>query len=81
MLARISARLFAEWTAYYEIEPWGEARADYRNGILAATVANVNRDPHTRAYEPQDFMPDFDPTPQTWQEQKAMFEALTAGVK
>jgi len=26
--------------AYYSIEPFGEARADYRAGLVAATVAN-----------------------------------------
>lgn len=45
--------------AYYELEPWGERRADLRAGIVASTIANVNRDPKRRAkaYAPEEFMP------------------------
>ena len=46
---------------YYQVEPWGEERADYRAGIVASTYANVHRNPkkRTKAYEPGDFMPVF----------------------
>lgn len=62
LLNRISSRELAEWQAYDQIDPIGEARADLRAGIVASTVANVNRDPkkRTRPYKPADFMPDFD---------------------
>lgn len=29
---------FALWAAYYEIEPWGQDRADYRAAIVAFTT-------------------------------------------
>lgn len=50
-----------EWMAYEEVEPFGEQRADLRMAILAALIANINRDPKkkSRAYEPKDFMPRF----------------------
>lgn len=57
MLARMSARQFAEWEAYYAQEPWGELRADLRAGIVASTLANVHRRARTPAFSPQDFMP------------------------
>lgn len=52
---------FAEWMAYSRLEPWGEERDDLRMGIMAATVANVNRGKDKKPYKPQDFMPSFEP--------------------
>lgn len=61
LLTRVSAQELAEWLAYYELEPWGEWRADTRAGIVACTVANAHRNPkkQRKAYTPEDFMPDF----------------------
>lgn len=44
---------------YYELEPWGEEKADLRAGIIASTVANTARDPkkQQRPFTPADFMP------------------------
>jgi len=55
----LDSREFAEWMAYYSLEPWGEERADLRAGIIASTIANRHRDPkrEKEAYKPQDFMP------------------------
>lgn len=61
MLQQISSQQFAEWQAYTKLEPWGEERGDLRAGIVASTIANVNRSTKsTRAFRPQDFMPDFE---------------------
>lgn len=50
-----------EWVAYSELEPFGEERADWRSGMVASVVANVNRDPKRgRPFQPKDFMPQFD---------------------
>lgn len=57
MLAGLSAYELAEWMAYFEAEPWGEERADLRSGIIASTLANVNRARDTPPYSPRDFMP------------------------
>jgi hypothetical protein len=48
--------------AYYEMEPFGEERADLRSGIVASTVANAHRDAKRRRkpFRPLDFMPRFD---------------------
>ena len=47
--------------AFAELEPFGdgERRADWRGGLVAATVANSVRDAKKRpqAFEPTEFMP------------------------
>lgn len=40
---RMSSAEFAEWVGYYEIEPFGDLRADYRAGIVASLIFNSNR--------------------------------------
>lgn len=60
MLQRISSAEITEWAAYYMLEPFGEDRADLRSGIIASTVANVNRAEKQEPYTPHDFMPKFD---------------------
>lgn len=44
MLRQIPARLFAEWTIYAELEPFGEERADIRTSTLLQLLTNVYRD-------------------------------------
>ncbi len=61
MLSEITSKQFAEWMAYSRLEPWGEKRDDLRMGIVASTVANVNRGRNQKPYRPQDFMPSFEP--------------------
>lgn len=52
---------FAAWQAFYQTEPFGELRSDIRMAMLAALLANINRD-ETKQSEPfavQDFLPDY----------------------
>ena len=56
----IGIRHFRELMEYMAIDPQGERRADLRAGIIAATLANVNRGKGTKAYQPKDFMPQFE---------------------
>lgn len=58
--SRISSAEFAEWIAFSRLEPYGPERADLRAGIVAATVANVHRDPKSKPFAPSAFMPEFD---------------------
>ena len=62
LLSRTTSRELSEWMVYYELEPFGEERADLRAGIVASTVANVNRDPkkQKKPYSPQEFLPQFE---------------------
>ena len=50
---------FAEYFAYWLVEPWGAERADLRAGIIAATTANIHRRKGRRAYKPGDFIPKY----------------------
>lgn len=61
LLTRVSSYELTEWMVYYQLEPFGPERGDLNAGIVAATVANANRDPKKRKepYRPQDFMPEF----------------------
>lgn len=56
---RISALEFAEWMAYYRIEPFGEDRDDLRHGILCAVIAGLFA-PKGKEPKPEDFIPRFD---------------------
>lgn len=55
---------------FAQFEPWGESRADLRAGIIASTIANVNRRKGKKAYKPVDFMPKFKSVckEQTWED-------------
>lgn len=57
LLARIDSGELSEWIAYYNIEPFGEERADYRQGITSWILANQWRDKSAAALKIMDFMP------------------------
>ena len=48
-----------EWQAYYRAFPFESDRGDLRSGIVAATIANVNRGRGSRSFDAHDFMPRF----------------------
>lgn len=81
LLAQIDSRELSEWWAFYQLEPWGCETEDLRSGVVAATVANANRDPKKRyrAYQPTDFMPSRGAPAareeQSWEEQARILEA------
>jgi hypothetical protein len=73
----MSAEDWLAWQHYYSLEPWSEERADLRSGMIAAVIAETNRDRKKRRkpYTAADFMPRFDrplPQPQTPEEQAAI---------
>jgi hypothetical protein len=45
-----------EWQAYHNLEPWGEQKADVRAGIIASTIANVNKGKNTKAFSYENFI-------------------------
>jgi hypothetical protein len=59
----------AEWRAYYDLEPWGEDRADVRAAIQGARVvqALTGQDQDLEA-----FMPSFEPDDETLEAAAAM---------
>ena len=48
-----------EWMAYCNIDPFGGERLDLHAGIVASTIANVNRKKSAKPYTARDFMPDW----------------------
>ncbi len=57
---------FQEWCLYYQVEPWGDERADLRAGIVASTIANYagrQRADGTDPALPVDYMPYLDRDP------------------
>jgi len=58
MLARMDSREIAEWQAFYNLDPFGERRADLRAGIIASTNYNMLRR-KGRPKSVTDFIPDF----------------------
>lgn len=66
-LHSITWEQFQTWMDYYQVEPFGEERADLRIATLTALTANINRDPdeHPDAYSPIDFAPFLLPIEQT----------------
>lgn len=53
---RMTQAELVEWIAYYQIEPFGPRRDDYRAGTVAATVYNVNRTKRGKPADWESFM-------------------------
>lgn len=63
-MREIDSQEFAGWMAYSVHEPFGPEREDQRAGMIAALIANVNRDPkkRTEPYDVEDFFPRYEST-------------------
>lgn len=86
MLRSLTARQFAEWMAFAELEPFGELRDDYRAASIREMVYNINVSKKDR--KPlEDFLLNFGDSEkpskkkQTWQDQKAMFLMMVSSDK
>lgn len=62
----MSAAEFGLWLQAYQDEPWGDARADLRAGIVASSVANMAGKMLRKGKTllPKDFMPRFHEPPE-----------------
>lgn len=85
MLASMGSDELTEWMAYYQLEPFGDYRADYRSGVVASTFANAHRPKDAGPFKPEDFMPFLDkpkatkaPTQDETQLNVARFKAMFA---
>lgn len=81
-LRNVSSRELSEWAAFYGMEPFGDRKADYRAGMVAATIANVNRAPNREPFKPDDFFPERqneteDDDDEPWRKQQAMAAMIT----
>ena len=54
---RMTHAEFIRWIAYSRMEPWGYDMDNWRAGLIASTMANVNRGRKGKSYKPSDFMP------------------------
>ena len=57
MLATMPGRMLTAWQVFYGLELRGEERADWRAGMVASVIANVNRAEGSDPLGPGDFMP------------------------
>lgn len=79
LLKRMGSDELSEWMAFYQLEPFGDYRADYRSGVVASTFANAHRAKDASPFRPEDFMPflekkrTVDETPLNVARFKAMF--------
>ncbi len=80
LLARISSRELTEWAAYYQVEPFGEERADLRSAIVATNIANGNRAKGQKPYKIEDFMPKFEKKSQSREEMIQVAAMMTAAL-
>jgi hypothetical protein len=56
MLESISSSKFLEWIEYFELEPFGYEIENYRSGIIASAIYNVNRQKETdKVWDTKDF--------------------------
>lgn len=83
MLDRMTWREYREWLEFYEVEPFGDERADLRSGIVAALIANVNRDPkkHPQPFKPNEFMPFYQEPPPTPEQLAHKIRAALGGYR
>ena len=57
LLARTGSDELTEWMAFYQLEPFGDFRADLRSAIIASTLANAHRSKEGKPFTPEDFKP------------------------
>lgn len=77
LLQRMDSRELSEWMAYYNIEPFGEERADIRQAITSSEVRNSYAKHRT---SPLDFIPKFiqeRKKPMGWEAMKGMLQGFT----
>lgn len=73
-----SGRELTEWRALYELDPWGEERADWRAAMVASVQANTARDAKVPPYEVTQFLPRFGAEDEE-RDHEALAERLKAG--
>jgi len=56
LLQTLTLKELQQWIQFYNIDPWGDQRADWRAGQLCALTANMWRKKSDKALTPSDFM-------------------------
>jgi len=69
----------AEWMVFYQLEPFGDKVADYRQAQTTCVIANSNRDKNKKPtpFVPEDFMigKKQPPKEQDWEEMRDILQA------
>lgn len=78
MLLRLTAKQFRNWEIYYDLEPFGEMRADYRAASITQMLYNVNRGSKQKALPITEFLLKYDADPPPKQDQLALMRVLAA---
>lgn len=65
MLNEISSRQFVEWQAFWQVEPFGPQRDDWRMACLLAVVVNALRGKDEEPVTPQTLLAWLDPSGET----------------
>lgn len=74
-MERMTSAEFAEWLAYYSLEPFGADRQDIGHAITACAIVNV----HGGNAKVSDFLPEFrPPAPETPEALEAKFRVFAA---
>ena len=68
LLRSLTAKQFAEWRAFYGLDPFGDQRADLRAGIISSVISNRMRGKNENPMEPMQFMPYIQQSEQTPEE-------------
>lgn len=74
---RVPAGELVTWYAFYQLEPWGSERDDYRAALTASVMLNMNKRPGAKDLNPHDFYPR-PVVPQTPDEQIALMRRMAA---
>lgn len=74
MMSKMTSLEFSYWIAYYEQNPFGEARADIRHAINTTSIVNCWS---KKTYKYKDFMPNFKPQKSSVEDVKEYFIALS----
>jgi len=53
----MTAEEYGLWMAQFSAEPWGDDRMDVGMGVIASTLANINRRQGTQPFTVADFAP------------------------
>ncbi len=80
LLQSLTSRQFAEWMAFYSLDPFGDQRADLRAGIVAATMNNRWRQKNENPMQPSEFMPFKEVHEQTPEEMQRQLRSILGQV-
>jgi hypothetical protein len=60
MLAKMTSMEFTEWKVFFNLEPFGDMRADLRAGMIAAPLLNIWKKRGSSPAHPSKWILDFD---------------------